>query len=124
MTAAAHPVQPRTDWVIERENTLEIAIQGCLDGMGISLLCEWDVFALVYRHGVSLVNTDRLACPIGYEITIVSGAPDRGIWCVPLEQSLVPALPLQSYSSLLSRAPTRFSFPPRMNADAAAQDRE
>ena len=34
-----------------------------------------------------------------------------GISLVPLEQNLVPAVPLQSYSSLLSRAPTRFSDP-------------
>jgi circadian clock protein KaiC len=32
-----------------------------------------------------------------------------GISLIPLEENLVPALPLQSYSSLLSRAPTRFS---------------
>jgi circadian clock protein KaiC len=32
-----------------------------------------------------------------------------GISLVPLEKSLVPAVPLQGYSSLLGRAPTRFS---------------
>jgi circadian clock protein KaiC len=38
-----------------------------------------------------------------------------GISLVPLEEDLVPALPLQSYSSLLGRAPTRFSLPKRTN---------
>ena len=47
-----------------------------------------------------------------------------GISLVPLEQNLVPALPLQSYSSLLSRAPTRFSLPRRINGAAAVQDKE
>jgi circadian clock protein KaiC len=47
-----------------------------------------------------------------------------GISLVPLEQNLVPPLPLQSYSSLLSRAPTRFTVPKRMNGGAAVQDKE
>jgi circadian clock protein KaiC len=47
-----------------------------------------------------------------------------GISLVPLEQNLVPELPLQSYSSLLSRAPTRFSLSKRMNGAAAVQDKE
>jgi circadian clock protein KaiC len=47
-----------------------------------------------------------------------------GISLVPLEQNLASELPLQSYSSLLSRAPTRFSAPKRINGAAAAQDRE
>jgi circadian clock protein KaiC len=47
-----------------------------------------------------------------------------GISLVPLEQNLVSAVPLQSYSSLLSRAPTRFSVPKRINGAAAIQDRE
>jgi circadian clock protein KaiC len=47
-----------------------------------------------------------------------------GISLVPLEQNPVPALPLQSYSSLLSRAPTRFSVPKRIKGAAAVQDRE
>ena len=42
-----------------------------------------------------------------------------GISLIPLEHNLVPAMPLQSYSSLLSRAPTRFSLPKRINGAAA-----
>jgi circadian clock protein KaiC len=38
---------------------------------------------------------------------------EGGISLVPLEETLGPAVPLQSYSSLLSRAPTRFSLPKR-----------
>jgi circadian clock protein KaiC len=47
-----------------------------------------------------------------------------GLSLVPLEQNLAPAVPLQSYSSLLSRAPTRFSLPKRINGAAAAQEKE
>jgi circadian clock protein KaiC len=47
-----------------------------------------------------------------------------GISLVPLEQNRVPALSLQSYSSLLSRAPTRFSLPNRINGAVTEQDKE
>jgi circadian clock protein KaiC len=46
-----------------------------------------------------------------------------GISLIPLEQDLVKPLPLQSYSSLLSRAPTRFSASKRINGVAAVQDK-
>jgi circadian clock protein KaiC len=44
-----------------------------------------------------------------------------GISLVPLEQNLGPALALENYSSLLSRAPTRFSLPKRVNGAGAGQ---
>jgi circadian clock protein KaiC len=47
-----------------------------------------------------------------------------GISLVPLERNPVPPMPLQAYSSLLSRAPTRFSGPKRINGAAALQDKE
>jgi len=47
-----------------------------------------------------------------------------GISLIPLEKDLDQALPLQSYSSLLSRAPTRFSLPRRINGAAGVQDKE
>jgi len=47
-----------------------------------------------------------------------------GISLVPLEQNPVPTLSLQSYSSLLSRAPTRFSLPNRINGAVTEQDKE
>jgi circadian clock protein KaiC len=46
-----------------------------------------------------------------------------GISLVPLEEDLVPAIPLQNYSSLLGRAPTRFSLPKRINGAAAVRDK-
>ena len=47
-----------------------------------------------------------------------------GISLVPLELNLVAPLPLQGYSSLLSRAPTRFSGPKRINGAPAVPERE
>jgi circadian clock protein KaiC len=41
-----------------------------------------------------------------------------GISLVPLEKSMVPAIPLQKYSSLLSRAPTRVAQTKKMNGAA------
>ena len=45
--------------------------------MGISLLCDWDVFAFVYRHVTSLTTAEQIARLIGYEIAVVGGALDR-----------------------------------------------
>jgi circadian clock protein KaiC len=47
-----------------------------------------------------------------------------GIALVPLEPNLLPAIPLQRYSSLLSRAPTRFSRPLPRNGAATLPDPE
>jgi circadian clock protein KaiC len=41
-----------------------------------------------------------------------------GISLVPLEENLVPAIAVQHYSSLLGRAPTRFSLSKRINSTA------
>ena len=45
--------------------------------MGISLLCDLDALAFVYRHGTSLISADQIARLIGYESAIINGALDR-----------------------------------------------
>jgi DNA-binding MarR family transcriptional regulator len=45
--------------------------------VGISLLCDWDVFAFVYRHVTSLTSADHIARLVGYESKIVGRALDR-----------------------------------------------
>jgi circadian clock protein KaiC len=52
------------------------------------------------------------------EFTIGQG----GISLVPLEKTLIPTVPLQDYSSLLSRAPTRFAQRKRMSGSGADAD--
>jgi circadian clock protein KaiC len=47
-----------------------------------------------------------------------------GITLVPLEPNLLPVVPLQGYSSLLGRAPTRFSRPTTRNGAAALKGPE
>jgi DNA-binding MarR family transcriptional regulator len=76
MTAAGHPVRPRTNFVIESEKDMELDVR-CLEGMGISLLSEWDVLVFVYRHGASLTSADQIARLVGYESTVVDGALKR-----------------------------------------------
>jgi DNA-binding MarR family transcriptional regulator len=59
------------------ENPPERSIQSCLEGVGISLLSEWDVLAFVHRHGISLTSAQHMAHLIGYDSTIVNDALDR-----------------------------------------------
>jgi DNA-binding MarR family transcriptional regulator len=56
---------------------VEFAVQSCLESIGISLLCDLDVLAFVYRHGASLTSADQIARLIGYKSAVVSGALDR-----------------------------------------------
>ena len=77
MTAAGHRVQPRTNFIIEREKPVELSVQGLLESVGISLLSEWDVLAFVYRHGVSLTSIGQIASLVGYENGVVASALDR-----------------------------------------------
>jgi DNA-binding MarR family transcriptional regulator len=59
------------------ERPLELTVQSCLVGIGVTLLSEWDVLAFVYRHGASLTSAGQIARLIGYETTVVAGALDR-----------------------------------------------
>jgi DNA-binding MarR family transcriptional regulator len=58
-------------------NPLQLSVQSCLDGTGISLLSEWDVLIFVYRHGASLTTADQIARLLGYESRVVSDVLDR-----------------------------------------------
>jgi DNA-binding MarR family transcriptional regulator len=56
---------------------LACPLQSCTDSVGISLLCDWDVFAFVYRHVTSLTSADHIARLVGYESKVVGRALDR-----------------------------------------------
>jgi hypothetical protein len=47
----------------------------------------------------------------------------RGIYLIPLEQNLISASPLQNYSSLLSRPPTRLPLPKRIDGAPSVEER-
>jgi DNA-binding MarR family transcriptional regulator len=77
MSAAGQRLQPRTNYIIEREKPMELSVQNCLDDLGISLLSEWDILIFVYRHGASLTNADHIARLSGHESKVVSNVLDR-----------------------------------------------
>jgi DNA-binding MarR family transcriptional regulator len=77
MTETGLPVQPRRSSIVERVPPLKLSVQNCLEGVGISLLSEWDVLNFMRRHRVSLMSADQIARLIGYESTVVRGALDR-----------------------------------------------
>jgi DNA-binding MarR family transcriptional regulator len=64
-------------FITGREQMLESPLQRCVVNVGISLLCDWDVFAFVYRHVSSLATVDQIARLVGYESGVVRGALDR-----------------------------------------------
>jgi DNA-binding transcriptional ArsR family regulator len=64
-------------FIIDRTHTVESSLQRCVHNVGISLLCDWDVFTFVYRHVTSLTTADQIARLVGYESGIVGGALDR-----------------------------------------------
>jgi DNA-binding MarR family transcriptional regulator len=63
--------------IIGHERVLETSLQACVDSVGISLLCDWDVFAFVYRHVTSLTSADQIARLVGYDSRVVGTALDR-----------------------------------------------
>jgi hypothetical protein len=63
--------------ITKREQKLESSLQSCALNVGISLLCDWDVFAFVYRHVTSLTTAEQIARLLGYESGVVGGALDR-----------------------------------------------
>jgi hypothetical protein len=67
----------KVEFIIESERPLELSAQHCIDRLGFSLLCDWDVFAFVYRHVLSLTSADQIARLVGYERDVVGGALDR-----------------------------------------------
>jgi DNA-binding MarR family transcriptional regulator len=67
----------KVELIVERKLMLGNSVQRCVDGVGISSLCDWDVFAFVYRHGTSLTSAEHIARLVGYESKVVGGALDR-----------------------------------------------
>jgi DNA-binding MarR family transcriptional regulator len=77
MTETGLPAQPRRGLIVKRVPRLKLSVQDCLEGVGISLLSEWDVLNFMHRHRVSLMSADQIARLVGYESTVVRGALDR-----------------------------------------------
>ena len=77
MTIAGHRARAGDKLIIEHDTNLELQAQSCLEGLGISLLSEWDVLVFVHRRRVSLANSEQIARLLGYEDSVVERALDR-----------------------------------------------
>jgi hypothetical protein len=58
------------------EHISDAEIDGWLNTLGITLLCQWDVLVFLYRHQVSLVGADVIARLLGYDSGPVIDALD------------------------------------------------
>jgi DNA-binding transcriptional MocR family regulator len=67
-------IRPAANVLFEGKEKLELAVQGYLEGVGVSLLSQWDVLAFLYRHGASLSSVEQIARLLGYESAVVGGA--------------------------------------------------
>lgn len=77
MTETGLPVQARRSFIVKRVPPSELSVQSCIEGVGISLLSEWDVLNFIYRRRVSLMSIEQIARLIGYESAVVRGAINR-----------------------------------------------
>jgi DNA-binding transcriptional LysR family regulator len=59
MSETGLSVQPRRSFIVERVPPSELSVQRCLEGVGISLLSEWDVLNFIYRRRVSLMSVEE-----------------------------------------------------------------
>jgi hypothetical protein len=74
----------------------------------------------LHRRRVSAVRSRKIKHSSDTQAFVIG---QGGIYLIPLEQNLISALPLQSYSSLLSSPPTRLPLPKRIDGSPAAQER-
>ncbi|MDQ6666160.1 MAG: MarR family transcriptional regulator [Acidobacteriota bacterium] len=60
----------------ERENSLDLLVQECLESLGISSLGAWDMLVFVYRHHASLASVEQIARLAGYPSKVAAEALD------------------------------------------------
>jgi DNA-binding transcriptional ArsR family regulator len=61
---------------MDRETPLDSQVEGWLDTLGIESRCQWDVLVFLYRHPISLLGAESLACLLGYPSGSVVAALD------------------------------------------------
>ena len=59
-----------------QQNPTDAEVEGWLKTLGIESLCQWDVLVFLYRHPISLVGAEYLACLLGYASGPVVAAMD------------------------------------------------
>ena len=62
--------------MIPHDDISDADIDGWLNPLGITTLCQWDVLVFLYRHPTSLVGADVIARLVGYASDLVVTAMD------------------------------------------------
>jgi DNA-binding MarR family transcriptional regulator len=62
--------------MIPHDNISDADIDGWLNTLGLTTLCQWDVLVFLYRHPTSLVGADVIAHLVGYASDLVVAALD------------------------------------------------
>jgi MarR family len=60
----------------EKEKSAASMVQKCLEELGISSLCDWDVLVFLYRHHASLVSAEQIGRLLGYPSKLVGQSLD------------------------------------------------
>src|SRR2546425_13339499 len=61
---------------MDRKTPPDHQVEGWLKTLGIASLCQWDVLVFLYRHPISLLGAEYLACLLGYASGPVVAALD------------------------------------------------
>ena len=61
---------------MQHENISEAEIDGWLNTLGVTSLCQWDVLVFLYHHQISLVGANLIAHLLGYASEPVVAALD------------------------------------------------
>lgn len=86
-----------------------LALSGCFEETNNSL-----------RRCVSALRSRKIKHSPDTQAFVID---QGGIYLIPLEPNLISALPLRSYSGLLSRPPTGLLLPKRIDGGPAVQER-
>jgi hypothetical protein len=62
---------------MDRDNLLDLGIDGLLTALGIDWLCQWDVLVFLSRHPTSLLSGEHIARLLGYATAPVVDALDH-----------------------------------------------
>src|SRR5262249_49781238 len=63
--AVAGGLHRRRTGTMERENPLELQVEGWLKTLGVELVCQWDVLVFLYWRLTSMLNADHIARLLG-----------------------------------------------------------
>ena len=62
---------------LSEEAPENLLVQQCLQSLGITVLCDWDVLVFLYRHPTSLASVEQIARFVGCPGNTVGDALDK-----------------------------------------------